>query len=175
MLLRKCGLIGQDNCVGPGALNANLNEIHAAMALASLDEINQQIANNCLRYRQYQTGLARLSSIRLIEFDESFPTSYKNILVELLDDWPLQRDETVAILNAENILARAYYSPSLHQKNMSYPHISSSLEITDFLSKRYMLLPCGDFVSCADIDEIIQLLEFVCFHGSEISSKIVGR
>jgi len=171
-LLRGFSFEGQDNCVIPGGLNAKLNEIHAAMALANLDEIDLQIANNRKRYRWYQAGLSGISGIRLLEFDESCSTSYKNIVVEFLDDWPLKRDETVLVLNAENILARAYYYPPLHHKNMSYPHIPVSLKTTDFLSCRFMLLPCGDFVSCGDIDKIIQLLGFIYSHGFEIANCI---
>jgi len=171
-LLRTFGFEGQDNCVVPGGLNAKLNEIHAAMALANLDEMDQQIVNNQQRYRQYQSAFSGMIGIRLIEFDEHFDTSYKNIVVELLDDWPIGRDETVAILNSENILARAYYSPPLHQKSMSYSHIPASLKITDYLAKRFMLLPCGEFVKCNDIDEIVQLIIFIYSNGDQIKNHL---
>lgn len=168
-LLRTYGFEGQDNCVIPGGLNAKLNEVHAAMALANLDELEQLVDENRGRYRSYQAGLAGVPGIRLLEFDEAAKTSYKNIVVEFLDDWPLTRNETVAVLNAENILARAYYSPALHQKNRSYPYVPAKLEITDRLSERFMLLPCGDFVSCDDIGTIVQLLRFIQSHGTEIA------
>jgi len=171
-LLRTYGFEGQDNCVIPGGLNAKLNEIHAAMALANLDELEQLVADNRQRYRQYQAGLAGMAGIRLLEFDETSKTSYKNIVVELLDGWPLKRDETVAILNAENILARAYYSPPLHQKKMSYPFVPANLQLTDDLARRFMLLPCGDFVTCEDIDRIIQFLKFIQSNGAEIAHRL---
>lgn len=171
-LLRTYGFEGQDNCTIPGGLNAKLNEIHAAMALANLDELEQLVAENRQRYRQYQAGFAGMKGIRLLEFDETSKTSYKNIVAELLDDWPLKRDETVAVLNAENILARAYYSPPLHQKNMSYPFVPATLEVTDYLARRFILLPCGDFVTCDDIDRIIRLLEYIKFNGAEIARRL---
>ena len=174
-LLRTYGFEGQDNCVIPGGLNAKLNEIHAAMALAGLDELEQQVGRNRQRYRQYQAGLSEMPGIRLLEFDESQRSSFKNIVVEFLNDWPLKRDETVAILNAENILARAYYSPPLHQKERSYPTVTASHEITDYLAHRFMLLPCGDFVTCDDIDEIIKLLKFIHSHGVLIAHHLVTR
>jgi dTDP-4-amino-4,6-dideoxygalactose transaminase len=174
-LLRTYGFEGQDNCVIPVGLNAKLNEIHAAMALANLDELDQLIVNNRHRYQQYQIGLSVMSGIRLLDFNESYRTSYKNIVVELLDNWPLKRDETVAILNAENILARAYYSPPLHQKKMGYPYVPATLETTDLLARRFMLLPCGDFVTCDNINEIIQILKFIHLHGPEISNRLAER
>lgn len=171
-LLRAYGFQGQDNCVIPGGLNAKLNEIHAAMALANLDELERLVNDNKLRYRCYQAGLADIFGIRLIEFDETYQTSYKNIVVELLDGWPLKRDETVDILNTENILARAYYSPPLHKKRMRYPHVPATLEVTDRLAQRFMLLPCGDFVTVGDIERIIQILRFIRSNGIEIARRL---
>lgn len=174
-LLRSFGFQGQDNCVVSGGTNAKLNEIHAAMALANLDRLDQQVVDNRVRYRCYQAGLSEIPSIRLLEFDEDLSTSYKNIVVELLDDWPLMRDDTVDILNTENILARAYYSPPLHRKSMNYPYIPASLEVTDVLSQRFMLLPCGDFVTCNDIDEIVKILKFICSNGFGIVHRLAER
>jgi dTDP-4-amino-4,6-dideoxygalactose transaminase len=171
-LLRSFGFEGQDNCVIPGALNAKLNEIHAAMALANLDELDQLVAENRLRYQRYQAGLSNVKGIRLLEFDESSATSYKNIVIELLEDWPHGRDETVAIMNTENILARAYYSPPLHLKKMDYAYISTKLPTTETLAERFMLLPCGDFVTCEDIDQIIHFLSFIGSHGTEFFACI---
>jgi dTDP-4-amino-4,6-dideoxygalactose transaminase len=104
-------------------MNAKLNEIHAAMALAGLDDLEEQVARNRQTYYLYQRLLAGIPGIRLLEFNESYQTSYKNIVVELLDSWPLTRAATLKILNAEKILARAYYAPPLHRKKMAYPFV----------------------------------------------------
>ena len=42
---------------------------------------------------------------------------------ERADDTPLQ--DEMSLLNAERILARAYYSPALHQKPTDYPTIGA--------------------------------------------------
>jgi len=174
-VLRTYGFSGQDNCVVAGGLNAKLNEIHAAMALANLDELEDLVADNRRRYETYLAGLKEVHGIRLLEFDTAHKTSYKNIVVEVLDDWPLTRDATVSLLNAENILARAYYSPALHQKKMQYPFVPATLETTDYLARRFMLLPCGDFVTCEDVDKVIQLLGFIHVHGAEIAQHLQAR
>jgi dTDP-4-amino-4,6-dideoxygalactose transaminase len=169
-VLRGFGFLGPDNIIFAGGLNAKLNEIHAAMALANLDELDVQIIRNRERYERYKRGLAPVRGVRLVEFDEAYPTSYKNILVELLPDWPLSRSRTLAVLHAENILARPYYSPPLHQKKMGYPHIPASLTVTDLLAERFMLLPCGEFVTLEDIDGVIGLLDFLYRHGPAIEA-----
>jgi dTDP-4-amino-4,6-dideoxygalactose transaminase len=167
-MLRTFGFMGQDNCVVEGALNAKLNEIHAAMALANLDDIERLVQDNNMRYHVYEKGLEDLAGIRLLEFNQAYPTSYKNIVVELLCDWPLSRDLTVSILNAENILARAYYSPPLHKKKMKYPYVPAELPITEALSEKYLLLPCGEHVTTGDIEEVIRLLKFIKHNSPDI-------
>lgn len=170
-ILRGFGFYGQDNIVFPGGLNAKLNEIHAAMTLANLDELEAQILRNRERYERYKRGLAPVKGIRLVEFDEAYQTSYKNILVELLPKWPLSRSRTLAILHAENIVARPYYSPPLHQKKMAYPHIPATLPLTDLLAERFLLLPCGEFVTVEDIDGVIGLLDFLYRNGPVIEAR----
>ncbi|QCP47747.1 aminotransferase class I/II-fold pyridoxal phosphate-dependent enzyme [Trinickia violacea] len=161
--------------VQPGSLDARLADVHAAMALANLDELDVQALRNRERYERYRTTLPSVPGVRLIEFDESHRTSYKNIVVELLDDWPLPRSLTIEILNAENVLARAYYSPPLHAKPMAYPHVPAELPQTDRLAQRFALLPCGEFVTMDDIDEVIMLLSFVEAHAGEIHARAETR
>jgi len=159
-IMRGFGFFGQDNVLEFG-INSKLNEVHASMALACLDEIDDQVERNRERYYSYKAALGPISGLRLLEFDESEKTSYKNIVVELMDDWPLTREETLEILHAEGALARAYYAPPLHQKVMLYPYIAAHLPITDQLSQRFMLLPCGHFVSQFDIASLGKLLSFL--------------
>lgn len=145
----------------PGAVDARLADVHAAMALANLDELDAQVASNRARYERYKAALEAVPGVRLLTFDESQPTSYKNIVVELTAEWPLTRALTLEILNAENVLARAYYAPPLHSKPMAYPYIPADLPVTDRLAQRFMLLPCGEFVTLEDIDAVVELLAFI--------------
>ena len=64
-------------------MNAKLNEIHAAMALAGLDELDHQVTRNRERYTTYRRALNGLSGVRLVAFDEQEQSGYKNILIEL--------------------------------------------------------------------------------------------
>lgn len=154
-----------------GSIDARLADVHAAMALANLDELDAQVARNRLRYEHYRDLLAGLPGVRLLEFDGTRATSYKTIVVEFTDDWPLTRELTISLLNAENVLARAYYWPALHAKKMAYPHVEASLPASDRLSLRHALLPCGDFVTNADIDATVALLDFLRRHADEIRAR----
>lgn len=174
-LARNFGFDEAGNVAVSGGLNAKLNEIHAAMALAGLDDLEDQIARNRQRYLTYQRLLAPLRGIRLLEFDEGHQPGYKNIVIEILDDWPLSRADTVSILNAEMILARAYYTPPLHRKRMAYPHVPAELPVTDRLAERYVLPPCGHLVSNDDIAEIVGMMSFISANASAIKARLQQR
>lgn len=156
----------------PGGMNARLSEVHAAMALAGLDDLEDQIGRNRERYRTYRRLLKALKGIRLLEFDEQHRPGYKNIVIEVLSDWPLSRDDTVKVLNAEMILARAYYTPPLHRKTMAYPHVPAHLPVTDRLAERYILPPCGHLVSNEDIAVIVDFMQFMSDNADSIKSRL---
>jgi dTDP-4-amino-4,6-dideoxygalactose transaminase len=168
--MRAFGFFGQDNIEELG-MNAKLNEIHAAMTLAGLDGLEEQVQRNRHRFEQYRELLRGLPGIRLVEFDAGEASSFKNILVELLDDWPLTRETTLAALNADGMLARAYYSPPLHAKPAAYRTIAGELPLTTRLAQRFVLLPCGHFVSDADTEAIVGFLRFLQAHAAAIQAR----
>ena len=169
--MRAFGYFGQDNIENLG-INAKLNEIHAAMALASLDDLEDQVVRNQARYRRYQAALAGLEGIRLLAFDESERCSFKTIVVEVTEAWPLTREQTVELLNRERVLSRAYYSPPLHTKKTQYETIVGALPVTERLADRYMLMPCGHHVTEDDIDAVTALLRFVREHANDILERL---
>lgn len=171
VLARRLIELRDGRTTAPGSIDARLADVHAAMALANLDELDSQVARNRVRYERYRDLLAHLPGVRLLTFDGSRATSYKTIVVEFTDDWPLARELTVELLNAENVLARAYYWPALHAKTMAYPHVAATMPVSDQLSLRYALLPCGDFVTGADIDATVALLDFVRRHADDIRAR----
>ena len=81
------------------------NEIHAAMALAALDDVDAQVERNRLRYYAYKRLVPTVPNMRLLTFDESERCGFKNIVVELLDGWPVKREHVLAILHAERMLS----------------------------------------------------------------------
>lgn len=146
---------------GHVGINGNLNEMHAAMALSGLDEINDNVAHNKKIYKLYSELFSKIRSVRVLEFDEKERTSYKNIVFELLPEWKIPRKKLIDILNKENILSRAYYYPPLHMKNARYKTIFGDLQKTEILSEKFILMPCGFFVKEEDVRKIYDLFLFI--------------
>lgn len=166
---RGFGFKGLDNVEMLG-VNSKLNEVHAAMALAALDDLDAQVERNRARYWAYRDKLASVRGIRLVEFDEGERCGFKNIVVELLDDWPFTRQETLDALHAEGMLARPYYSPALHQKPASYRTEHGPLPVTEECEPRFLVLPSGARVSLDDVDLVVAFLAFLSSSGSRLGS-----
>ena len=167
--LKRCGTGEEVNVNAGKGLNARLSEAHAAMALASLDEVDEQVVLNRRKYDLYVAGLRNIDGLKIVEHKESERPDYRLIVVRIGDTWPLSRENTLRFLQAENVLARAYYSP-LNHKEVEYHRICPNLPITEAIFRDFMVLPCGTHVSESDIEQIIDLLARTRQHGSEQKS-----
>jgi len=132
---------------------SRMHNIHAAFALACLDEIDKNVSHNKKIYEEYCMHLSDVDGVKIVKFDSRNQTSYKNIVIEVEDSFPFKRDKLVSFLNQENILARPYYYPPLHKKKYSYKSITRrELKNTDWACERYVNLPCGSRVTIADVN-----------------------
>lgn len=148
--------------------NAKLNEVHAAMSLACLDEIEEQIGHNRNIFDCYEKALKGLP-LDLVHYDTSEKRTWKNIVVRLQDGWVFSRDELLMILQSENILARPYYSPPLHIKD----GVVVSLPVTEAVTASSCVLPSGAHVSETDVADIATFLHFVHAHRKTIKARLV--
>jgi dTDP-4-amino-4,6-dideoxygalactose transaminase len=168
--LRNCGPGVNGASAAPG-MNARQNEIHAAMALAALDNVEEQVERNRRRYQRYQLGLADVPGLRLLQFDERLRPGYKNIVAELLDDWPMARELTLALLHKDNVLCRPYYYPPLHLKKAAYKTVWGDLSRTEALARRFLTLPCGYFVSEEDVGLVCDYFRALHTHGAALAQR----
>ena len=158
--LRNFGFQGMDNVSGIG-INAKLSEIQAAWGLSVLDELNMIVQQNKEMYFAYRDQLEGISGIRLIPLDEDCVTNYQYIVLEITDEFPLSRDELLQLLRAENVLARRYFYPGIHQM-LPYRGISdppAMLENTERLTQQVLQLPTGRDCTIEAIAEICNLIK----------------
>jgi dTDP-4-amino-4,6-dideoxygalactose transaminase len=166
-VVRAFGFRFQDRVDDFGS-NAKLNEIHAAMAVASLESVEGTVEHNRRIYSEYQEALSGIPGLRLVTFNESERPGYRCIVVELEDAWPLSRAATLEVLNAERALARAYYAPALHQRKTGYDMVVPPLPVTDRVAERYMLLPSGGQLDAEDVMKVAELLRRIHAFAEDI-------
>jgi len=169
-IMKRSDLAGEELRQDGVALNSMLNEMHAAMALASLDEIEEQVAANKRKYGRYVEGVQEIDGLDLVEHKASERSDYRMIVVRLGSAWPLPRDLTLRLLEAEKILARPYYTP-LHHRSVEYHRVCPELPTTEAIFRDFMALPSGAHVSEDDIEKIIDVLARIGRQGEELKSR----
>ena len=155
------GFAGRD-CVTELGTNGKMHEVSAAMGLVQLEHLDDTIAANYERYLAYERGLAGIPGIRLLPHDPAEATNHQYVIVEV-DELAagLDRDALVAVLEAENVLARRYFFPGAHRMEpyrSLQPHAGLLLPETERLAVATMALPTGTSVSLADVDLICEII-----------------
>jgi dTDP-4-amino-4,6-dideoxygalactose transaminase len=154
--LRNFG-IENGNVVGLG-INGKMDEFSAATGLTALESCDGFIARNHMNLGAYEGALADLPGLRVCA-DTAHDRRNRQYIVVAVDEAEarLSRDEIVAALHSENVLAKRYFWPGCHRME---PYCSSdtaggvSLPNTDRLCHELMQLPTGTSVSQADIARI---------------------
>ncbi len=144
-LMRNFGFAGFDNVIHPGT-NGKMTEICAAMGLTNLDAIENIIAANRRNYQAYREAFSAIPGLSLLSYNEAEKNNYQYIVMEVGDDFPASRDEIVAALHAENILARKYFWPGCHRMKPYrdlFPHAGMMLKHTEAVARRVVVLPSG--------------------------------
>jgi dTDP-4-amino-4,6-dideoxygalactose transaminase len=160
-LMRNFGFHGYDNVIYPGT-NGKMTEICAAMGLTSIESMASVIAINRRNHQAYRNHLQGLPGISLIAYPERERNNLQYIVAEVAPDTcPLNRDELVAVLQAENVLARKYFWPGCHGMEpykSFFPNARLLLPHTEKVSARVMILPTGQAISVEDIEKVCDII-----------------
>ena len=156
----------------PPGMNAHLPAAHAAMTLASLDDVPRQVEKNKQIVLAYRNLLQNFEGARLIDYSQTERRSFKNIIIELTGNWILSRDQLLALLQKENMIVRPNYYPPLHLKKSVYLTTSGDMTNTNVLMHLRMLMPCGDFMMIDDVSVVLDYLRFIYNNQKEILDRL---
>ncbi len=165
-LLRNFGFNGYDNVEMLGT-NAKLSELHAAMALTSMEMMSTIKELNWRNFQAYKRHLP--APIELLEPKSCIESNYQYV-VALAP--PAIREKIVERMHARNILVRKYFYPGVH-KHPPFNAVKLDLPATDALAQRVICLPTGPSVSEDDIKLVCQALSdsmSECVSGSTCES-----
>ena len=159
-------------------INGKMNEISAAMGLTNLECLDEFIATNRRNYQSYSHHLSNLEGVRLITFNDTEKHNYQYVVLEIDPQITgLTRDQLVAILHAENVLARRYFFPGCHQMEpyrSYFPHSGLLLPHTERLTQNVLCLPTGTAVGETEIATICQLIRLVLQNSDEIMHRLTN-
>jgi dTDP-4-amino-4,6-dideoxygalactose transaminase len=155
-LMRNFGFKGYDNVIHPGT-NGKMVEVCAAMGLTNLETIDDVFAGNRRTQNAYRDALRGIPGISVIEYDQNEANSYHYVVLEIDETCTISRDQIVAALHAENVLARRYFWPGCHLMQPYrdiFPHAGLMLPNTQKIADRVVVLPAGPSIAHDDIATI---------------------
>jgi dTDP-4-amino-4,6-dideoxygalactose transaminase len=174
-LMRNFGFSGYDNVIYIGT-NGKMTEVCAAMGLTSLESVERFIERNRANHFAYRRGLEGVPGLRMMEYEERERTNYQYVVVEVDEEEAgLTRDELVAVLAGENVLARRYFYPGCHQMEpyrSYFPHAALVLQETERLCRRVMALPTGTAVDEGIAAKISEILATALANGPAVRGRL---
>ncbi|MBI5838113.1 MAG: aminotransferase class I/II-fold pyridoxal phosphate-dependent enzyme [Candidatus Eisenbacteria bacterium] len=173
-LMRNFGFAGYDQVVSLG-INGKMSEISAAMGLTGLESLESRLEENRRHHERYRAGLAGLSGVKLLRYDEAERNNFQYVVVEIDPEQAgVGRDRLVEILHAENVIARRYFHPGVHRMEpyrSEDPAAGRRLPVTESLAQRVLTLPTGPATRPRDVERVCELVRFVVAHAHELDRK----
>src|SRR5690242_7790384 len=167
-LMRNFGFIGYDNVIHPGT-NGKMIEVCAAMGLANFDTLDEIFAINRRNHAQYTGALADVPGISVLAYDSAERNSHHYVVLEIGEQCPVSRDDVVAALHVENVLARKYFWPGAHRMQPYrdlFPHAGLMLANTDRVARQVIILPNGSSVSSEAISTICSIIRLLALQSA---------
>jgi dTDP-4-amino-4,6-dideoxygalactose transaminase len=176
-LMRNFGFIGNDNVIYIGT-NGKMTEVCAAMGLTSLESVDEFIAVNRRNYQAYTTSLKDVAGVSMLAYDGREKTNYQYIVLEVDEHTAgLSRDELVAVLTAENVLARRYFYPGCHKMEpyrSYFPHSGMVLPETERLCQSVMVLPTGTSVDEGIVAGICGIIRTAVEKATQVKTQLAS-
>jgi dTDP-4-amino-4,6-dideoxygalactose transaminase len=148
------------------------------MGITSLESAESFIAANREHWTHYRRRLGGLRGLSVIEYDERERNNYHYVIVEVDEARAgLSRDQIVRVLEAENVLARRYFTPGVHRMEpylAEQPMAGLVLPVTRKLAETVMALPTGATLSAADVDRVCDVIETAMAHAPEVAKRLAS-
>lgn len=159
-LMRNFGFVDLDKVIHPGT-NGKMIEIAAAMGLVNLRSLDQVIAANRANYLAYREALGGIDGVRVLEYNEQERNNYQYVVLEVTPGCAIARDDLVAALRAENVMARRYFWPGCHKMEpyrSLFPHAGLVLPDTEAVAASVIILPTGQTMTPDMVATVAQII-----------------
>ena len=175
-LMANFGFSGEDRVEYLG-VNGKMSEPSAAMGLCSLDILDDLMAHNADVRGAYARGLDGVPGVALLPVDarERNNGHYVVMLVDA-SRAGLTRDEIVAALRLENVMARRYFHPGCHRMKpyaeIDPPGPAASLPVTEDLADRVAVLPTGQSVGREEATRLALILRTLVESAPQVHAAL---
>jgi dTDP-4-amino-4,6-dideoxygalactose transaminase len=174
--MRNFGFVEYDMVADTLATNAKMTEVAAAMGITSLESLDEFIEANGRNDAIYRRELAGVPGVSLLPFDPSERHNHQYVVLEIdgAATADLSRDDLVAVLHAENVLARRYFHPGCHRMG-PYRRGRFRLPVTEDVCARVVTLPTGPAVGKEDIVRVCAVVRTAVEGAAELRRRLAAR
>ncbi len=159
-----------DSCF-PG-LNARLSEFHAAMALESLGELDEHLADRRHLAERYCAGIVDVPGVQVQEIDHGDESTYKDFTIILDEErYGLSCSALVAALRAEGIDTRRYFFPPVHRHRAYSSGEERPLPVTSDVARRVVSLPIYRSLDDGAVDRVVGAIAALHAYADELRSR----
>jgi perosamine synthetase len=137
--------------------NFRMTDIQAAVGLVQLGKIDQLIARRRMLAKRYQQLLADVPGVRTVADPEYGTTNYQSFWVQLLDEFPVSRDELLRRMAEAGISARRGIM-AVHLERACEGFARRPLPVTERLTARTLILPLFHDLAEAEQDLVISAI-----------------
>jgi dTDP-4-amino-4,6-dideoxygalactose transaminase len=140
-------------------LNGRLSEMHAAIALASIDHIDEHLAGRRRMAARYADAILGIPGVRVQAVDAGDESTYKDFTIAIdAVEYGADRDTLVAVLRAEGVDTRNYFDPPVHRQQSHATRSPADLPVTDAVARTVVSLPLYPALTDDAIDGIVELI-----------------
>lgn len=167
---RDYGNGGDYDCLFPG-LNARMSELHAAVALASLEGLEGRVAHRGALAERFRAETAGVPGLALALVDEADTSTYKDLTVIVdADRFGMAAPQLAEALRAEGIDSRRYYYPPIHRQKAYAGRWAArrELPVTDDLSERVLTLPLWSQMTATQSEAIASAVVGIHTHAAAV-------
>ena len=148
---------GMDTATGQivdQGINAKMSEMHAAMGLAVLDNIDSVIERRKALYNRYISNLSEVVTIPHWRVGASQNGAYMPVIFQSAAEC----DNVFTGLKEQGIMARRYFSPALSQV-VAFGGNSETTPVANDLVTRVLCLPLYYDLSDAELDQVCNVVK----------------
>jgi dTDP-4-amino-4,6-dideoxygalactose transaminase len=142
-------------------LNARMSELHAALALEALSELDMRVARRREIGHRYDQHVDEIPGLRSQAVDDGDEVTRKAYSIVVEPEYEVERDVLVEALQAEGIETRRYFSPAVHEQKQYKAAATADLPVSTDLSRCIVTLPIWPGMSDADVDLIADVLSAI--------------
>ncbi len=154
-------------------LNARLSEFHAAVALASLERLEERVERRNALADRYRESLRELPGIGFQRTPAGCRSSVKDFTILVAgEEFGCDPEAVVEALRAEGIPTRRYYAPPVHRQAAYHDVTSPRLPVTERLAAQVVSLPIWSHMDDETADRVCAAFERIHLHAAEIRSTV---